>query len=125
MGKYARNDFHRFNRSAAQPTRTAVPSVRIMHFRFSLNCSRRQRRPKIGRLFSTRRPAPTERRHGVLSIVGDLVLDSVSRVRLGAMLAPTGPPVVASIRHVIATSVYASLILINFGIVRYCRSLQA
>lgn len=66
---------------------------------------------------------PAERRHGALSIAGDLVLDSAPVcARLDATLAPTWLPMVAPIRHVIATSVYASLILINFGIVRYRRS---
>ena len=120
-----------------------------MHFRFSLNCNRRQRSRKIGRLFSCiasrrrpGRPAPDERRRSVLSIAGDLVLDNAPCMRAStrhdatrrnatrrnatqrnATLTPTGvPPIVAPIRHVIATSVYASLILINFNVVRYRRS---
>lgn len=59
-----------------------------MHFRFSLNCNRRQRSRKIGRLFSCiasrrrpDRPAPDERRRSVLSIAGDLVLDNAPCMR--------------------------------------------
>lgn len=127
--------FRRFNPRTWKQRRAAPLCRGIMHFRFSLNCSRRQRSTKIGRLFSTRRvasrrpgrPAPDERRRSVLSIAGDLVLDNAPRVcapRRDARDANAdggAPPMVAPIRHVIATSVYASLILINFSVVRYRR----